>query len=198
MSDFLELLEKTHKEDIGEIKHLIDVDAQKYPDYKAAATLCKFIYDSEDRYGMIQEAKKFGYFYTNAHDFKILCNNIYHSLTDDGDIAFVQVNEHCPMIVFQSRWELKADDLISKDEAEMYERLNAFKKEKGILPLHEHKIVFFDDVYSYIESVEQYRIDTEIRHKRFEEWKKMNKRLSGREKPNLDEVEFGTPHLKEE
>ena len=27
---------------------------------------------------------------------------------------------------------------------------------------------------------------------------RMDKRLAGREKPNLDEVEFGTPHLKEE
>jgi hypothetical protein len=27
---------------------------------------------------------------------------------------------------------------------------------------------------------------------------RLDKRLAGREKPNLDEVEFGTPHLKEE
>ena len=27
---------------------------------------------------------------------------------------------------------------------------------------------------------------------------RLSKRLEGREKPNLDEVEFGTPHLKEE
>lgn len=28
--------------------------------------------------------------------------------------------------------------------------------------------------------------------------KRLEKRLAGREKPNLDEVEFGTPHLKED
>jgi hypothetical protein len=119
-------------------------------------------------------------------------------LTDDGDIAFVQINNHCPVIIFQSRWELNQDNLISKTEEEMYERLNIFKKEKNILPLHEHKIVFFDDVYSYIEAVKQYRIDYEIQIKRLEEWKKLNKRLADRPAPNLDEVEFGTPHLKED
>lgn len=198
LNDFLDLLEKAYKEDIEEIKFLIDVDAQKYPEYKAAATLCKFIYDSEDKYGLIQEAEQFGCFYVNAHDFKILCNNIYHSLTDDGDIAFVQVNNHCPVITFQSRWELKQDDLISKNEYAMYERLNEFKKKKNILPLHEHKIMFFDDVYSYIEAVKQYRKDYETQVNRLEEWKRLNKRLAGREKFNLDKVEFGTSHLKED
>jgi hypothetical protein len=198
MTDFIEVLETKHKESIEEIKLLIDVDAQVYPDYKAAAALCKFIYDSEDRYGLIQEAEKFGYFYTNAHDFNILCNTIHHSLTDDGDITFAQVNNHCPVIVFENRWELKQDDLISENERAMYERLNAFKKERDMLPLHEHKIVFFDDAYSYIEAVKQYRIDSEIQSNRFEEWKRLNKRLAGREKPNLNEVEFGTPHLKED
>lgn len=196
--DFLDLLEKTHKEDIEEIKLLIDIDAQEYSEYKAAATLCKFIYDSEDRYGMIQEAEQFGYFYTNAHDFKLLCNNIYHSLTDDGEITFVQVNDHCPIIIFENRWELKPADLISENERAMYERLNAFKKERDMLPPLEHKIAFFEDVYSYIEAVKQYRIDSEIEHKRFEERKRMSKRLVAREKSNLDEVDFGTPHLKEE
>lgn len=196
MSDFLELLEKTHREDIEEIKLLIDVDAQKYPDHKAAATLCKFIYDSEDRYGLIQE--EFGNFYINAHDFRILCDSIYHALTDDGDIAFVQTNNNCPFIVFQSRWDLSVDDLISDNEKAMYESLNKFKKERGSIPLHEHKIIFFDDVYSYIEAVKQFRIDSEIQHRRAIETIKMAKRLAGREKPNLDEVEFATPHLKEE
>ena len=147
---------------------------------------------------MLQKPDMFSGFYDNAQAFEQLCDSIYHSLTDDGEITFVQVNNHCPVIAFESRWELKQDDLISKNEEAMYERLNEFKKKKNILPLHEHKIVFFDDVYSYIEAVKQYRIDYEIQTKRFEEWKKLNKRLAGREKPNLDEVEFGTPHLKED
>jgi hypothetical protein len=58
--------------------------------------------------------------------------------------------------------------------------------------------VFFDDAYSYIKAVKQYRVDSEIEHKRFEEWKRTSKRLAGREKLNLDEVEFGAPHLKED
>jgi hypothetical protein len=177
---------------------MIDIEAATHPEYKAAATLCKFIYDSEDRYGLIKEAEEFNYFYDNANDFEILCRNIYHSLTDDGDIAFVQVNNHCPAIVFENRWELDQDDLISENERAVYERLHAFKKERGMLPPHEHKIVFFDDVYSYIEAVKQYRIDSEIQSNRFEEWKRLNKRLADREKPNLDEVEFGTPHVKED
>ena len=198
MTDFIEVLEAKHKEAIERIKLLIDADTHIYPEYKAAAALCKFLYDSEDRYAMLHEPDMFSGFYDNAQAFEQLCDSIYHSLTDDGEITFVQVNNHCPVIVFESRWELlKQDDLISKTEYEIYERLNAFK-EKGGMPPTEHNIVFFNDVYSYIEAVKQYRIDSEIEHKRFEEWKRMSKRLAGRENPNLDEVEFGTPHLKEE
>ena len=197
-TDFIEVLEAKHKESIERIKLLIDVEAQEYPEYKAAATLCKFVYDSEDRYAMLHEPDMFSGFYDNAQAFEQLCDSIYHSLTDDGEITFVQVNNHCPVIIFENRWELERDGLITKNEEATYERLNEFKKKKNILPLHEHKIVFFDDVYGYIEAVKQYRIDYEIQTKRLEEWKKLNKRLAGREKPNLDEVDFGTPHLKED
>jgi hypothetical protein len=175
--DFLKELEKNHRKAIRSIKHMIDIEAQSDPEYKAAATLCRFIYDSEDRYLLIQEAEKFTYFYENAHDFEILCNNIYHSLTDDGDIAFLQVNNHCPIIVFQSRWELKIDDFISKSEKALYERLNAFKKERGMLPLHEDKMIIFNNAYDYIEAVKQYRIDSKIQSNRFEEWKRLKLRL---------------------
>jgi hypothetical protein len=197
-TNFLKELEKNHRKAIKAIKHMIDIEAQEYPEYKAAATLCKFLFDSEDRYAMIAEPERFKYFYENAHDFEILCNNIYHSLTDDGDIAFVQVNNHCPVIVFQSRWEIKIDDLISNSEKALYERLNAFKKERGMLPLHEDKMVIFNNAYEYIEAVKQYRIDSEIQSNRFEEWKRLNLRLADRPQANLDEVDFGAPHLKEE
>ncbi len=171
-SNFLKELEKKHKQAIKAIKHLIDIEADPHPEYKAAATLCRFIFDSEDRYAMIAEPERFKYFYDNAQAFEILCDNIYHSLTDDGDIAFVQVNNHCPVIVFQSRWEIKIDDLMSKSEKEVYERLNAFKQRRGMLPLHENKMVIFNNAYEYIEAVKQYRIDSEIQSNRFEEWKK--------------------------
>ena len=198
MTNFIEALEAKHKESIESIKFMINIEAQEYPEYKAAATLCKFLHDSEDRYGMLHEPDMFSSFYNNAQAFEQLCDSIYHSLTDDGDITFVQINNHCPVIIFENRWDLKQDDLITENEKAMYERLNEFKKERAMLPLHEHKIVFFDNVSSYIEAVKQYRVDSEIEHKRFEEWKRTSKRLAGREKPNLDEVEFGTPHLKED
>lgn len=196
-TDFIKALEAKHKEAIERIKLLIDVETQEYPEYKAAATLCKFLYDSEDRYAMIHEPDMFSGFYDNAQAFEQLCDSIYHSLTDDGEITFVQVNNHCPVIVFENRWELERDGLVTKIEYAIYERLNAFKEKRGMPPT-EHKIVFFEDVYSYIEAVKQHRIDYEIQIKRLEEWKKLNKRLADRESPNLDEVEFGTPHWKEE
>jgi hypothetical protein len=197
-TNFLKELEKNHRKAIKAIKRMIDVEAQEFPSYKASATLCKFLFDSEDRYAMIAEPDRFKYFYDNAQAFEILCDNIYHSLTDDGDIAFVQVNNHCPVIVFQSRWELKIDDLISKSEKELYERLNAFKKEKGMLPLHEDKMVIFNNAYDYIEAVKQYRIDSEIQRNRFEEWKRLKLRLADRPAPNLKDIDFGAPHLKEQ
>jgi len=197
MDEFFELLEAEHKDDMDSIKHMIDVEAQKYPEDKEAATLCKFLVDSTDRYAMILEAEVFDGFHDNAQVFESLCNNIYHALTDDGDIAFAQVNNHCPGVIFQSRWELTPDDLMSQYEQEMYARLNKFKKEKG-LPPYENKIVFFDNAYEYIEAVKQYRIDSEIQRKNVMDWYKTQKRLEGREKPNMDEIEFGAPHLKEE
>jgi hypothetical protein len=197
-TNFLTELEKNHKKAIKAIKHMIDIEVQEYPEHKAAATLCKFLFDSEDRYAMIAERERFKGFYDNAQAFETLCDNIYHSLTDDGDIAFVQVNNHCPVIVFQSRWELNVDGLMSESEKALYERLNAFKKEKGILPLHENKMVIFNNAYDYIEAVKQYRIDSEIQSNRFEEWKRLNLRLANRPAPNLEDVDFGAPHLKEE
>jgi len=197
MNEFFELLEAEHKDAMDSIKHMIDVEAQKYPEDKDAAILCKFLVDSTDRYAMILESEVFDGFYDNAQVFESLCNSIYHSLTDDGDIAFVQVNNHCPAIVFQSRWELKLEDLVSKNEQAMYDRLNKFKKEKG-LPPHENTILFFNNVYEYIAAVDQYRIDSEAQMRRIDEWNRMRGRLEGREKPNMDEVEFGTPHLKED
>lgn len=197
--NFLEELEKNHKKAVKAIKHMIDIEAQEYPEYKAAATLCKFLFDSEDRYSMIAEPERFKGFYDNAQAFEILCDNIYHSLTDDGDIAFAQVNNHRPVIVFQSRWELNVDDLMSESEKALYKRLNVFKEEKGILPLHENKMVIFNNAYDYIEAVKQYRIDSVTQSNRLiEEWKRLNLRLADRPKANLDEVDFGAPHLKEE
>jgi len=197
MDEFFELLEAEHKDAMDSIKHMIDVEAQKYPEDKEAATLCKFLVDSTDRYAMILESEVFDGFHDNAQVFESLCNNIYHALTDDGDITFAQVNGQCPGIIFQSRWELTPDDLMSQNEQEMYLRLNKFKKEKG-LPPYENKIVFFDNAYEYIEAVKQYRIDSEAQMRRVDEWNRMRGRLEGREKSNMDEVEFGTPHLKEE
>lgn len=165
-SDFFEYIENAHKKAIQSIKHMIDVDAKQSHEYKAAAVLCKFIFESQDKYCLIQEAEKYGYFYNNAQAFETLCYTIYHALTDDGDIAFVKVNKHCPTIVFQSRWDLTIDNLLSESEKDIYERLNAFKKEKNLLPLVEHEVVFFDDVYSYIEAVKAYRIDLQVLQKK--------------------------------
>jgi hypothetical protein len=87
---------------------------------------------------------------------------------------------------------------MSKSEKELYERLNAFKQERGMLPLHENKMVIFNNTYDYIKAVKQYRIDSEIQINRLEEWKRLTLRLAGRPQANLDEVDFGAPHLKEE
>jgi hypothetical protein len=59
-------------------------------------------------------------------------------------------------------------------------------------------MVIFNNAYDYIEAVKQYRIDSEIQSNRFEEWKRLNLRLANRPAPNLEDVDFGAPHLKEE
>jgi len=198
MKDLLQHFDTKHKEAIAAIKHMIDVDAQEYPEYKQAATLCKFLFESEDMYSMVEDAEQFQGFYDNAQDFETLCHTIYHALTDDGDIAFVQVNSHCPVIAFKCRWDLKIDDFITDSEAAMYERFNAFKIKKGMTPLSELKMVTLDNVDAFIEAVKQYRIDYKIQSNKVKEFLTLQKRLKDRPQPDLSKVEFGTPHWPEE
>ena len=196
MTDFFQTLTDTHDTAIQRIKSMIDVDTVEHQDYKQAATLCKYIFDYENKYELIEEASQYGRFYDNAQDFEALCDTIYHALVDDGDIAFVRVNGMCPTIVFKCRWEIKVEDLLTKDQISCYERLNEFKTKKGILPLHEHTLVFYNNAYEYIQAVEDYKQE-EIEKRRQVEQFIVSKRLANRTPANLDDVDFGTTHMQE-
>jgi hypothetical protein len=99
-------------------------------------------------------------------DFERLCNEIYHSLVDDGDIAFIQLTDHlCPRIAFKSRWEIAFDDLITEGQKQALKSINEFKLKKG-LPLEEYTLTFYNNVYEYIEAVHKHNVEAEERHKR--------------------------------
>jgi hypothetical protein len=167
--NFLEDLCRSHRQSLKRIEELINVHSDKvkeYPEYREAAVLCRFIFDRENKYELLAHPNEHGRFYESAIDFEILCDTIYHALVDDGDIAFVQIEDYlCPRIVFKSRWELTLEDLITQSQKDCLERLNEFKA-KFHKPLLEFKLNFFNGVPEYINAVEQYDKECEERYKK--------------------------------
>jgi hypothetical protein len=170
MRDLFQYLENNHKKAMKAIKNMIDVDAQEYPEYKEAATLCNFIFTNPNRYSLIHYAEKYGSFYDCAQDLEKLFNIIYHAIVDDGDISFIQVNRHCPAIVFEHRSELSLDNLLKDTEKDSIKRLNEFKATRN-LPPTEHTLDFFKNVWEYIDAVKAYDIQVEENHKKWLEIK---------------------------
>jgi hypothetical protein len=169
MKDFFNHLERNHKHAIKNIRDMIDVDdeeKQKYPEYKEAATLCNFIFTNPNRYSLVHFAEKYGAFYDFAPDLERLFNLIYHAIVDDGDISFIQVNRHCPSIVFQHRSELSLDNLLKDNEKNLIKRFNDFKATRN-LPPTEHTLDFFNNVWEYIEAVKRYDIQVKKNHKKW-------------------------------
>jgi hypothetical protein len=170
MKDFFDYLNEKHIEAIDRIKHMIDVDAQEYPEYKEAAMLCKFFFEYENKYGLLYNPKAFGSFYDCAQNLAGLFDWIYHALIDDGEIAFIQVDGLIPKIIFESRWELNLENVLSKDDKDHVERFNEFILERKLnIPLREHTLVFFNNVYEYIEAVKAYDNRAEENHKKAKE-----------------------------
>jgi hypothetical protein len=165
MKDYFKYLDTKHKESIKAIKHMIDVNAQEYPEYKEAATLCKFFFEYQAKYCLLHYPEKYGSFYDCAQDLETLFNTIYHALTDDGEIAFIQLNKHTPAIIFENRWELTLENILTEEERLSVQRLNEFKAKHNSPPT-EHSLDFFNNVYEYIEAVKAYSIECEERHKK--------------------------------
>jgi hypothetical protein len=173
MKDFFNHLQHNHKNAIKNIKDMIDVDGeekQRYPEYKEAAILCNFIFTYPHRYSLIYHAEKYGAFYDCAQDLERLFNLIYHAIVDDGDISFIQVNRHCPAIVFEHRSELSLDNLLKDTERDSIKRLNEFKATRN-LPPTEHTLDFFKNVWEYMDAVKAYDIQVEKNHKKWLEIK---------------------------
>jgi hypothetical protein len=168
MENFFDYLNDAHNKAIEHIKYMIDVDAQEYPEYKEAATLCKFFFDYEGKYSLLHYPEKYGSFYDCAQDLENLFDTIYHALTDDGDIAFIQLNKHTPKIIFENRWELTLENLLTKEERLSVQRLNEFKAKYNLSPT-EHSLDFFSNVCEYIEAVKAYDIEVEENHKKAKE-----------------------------
>jgi len=119
---------------------------------------------------LLHNPKAFGSFYDCAQNLAGLFDSIYHALIDDGEIAFIQVDGLTPKIIFESRWELKLEDVLSKEYKDHIERFNEFISERKLnIPLREHTLIFFNNVYEYIEAVKAYDIRAEENHKKSKE-----------------------------
>ena len=125
---FIEELQKNHEKSIRAIKLMIDTESDRvHPEYKEAAELCKFIMEYENKYELLVRPEKFNNFYNSASDFEMLCNNIYHSIVDDGEISYIQLTDSCPAIVFESAWDLSVDNVMSLTQKRILEQVNVFR-----------------------------------------------------------------------
>ena len=77
--------------------------------------------------------------------------------------------------------EVKLDNLLKDSEKDTIKTLNEFKATKN-LPLTEHTLDFFRNVWEYIEAVKRYDIEVEENHKK---WLEIKNRIQiNHEKPN--------------
>lgn len=164
--NFLEALENNHKRCITRIKEAIDVDAQPDKEYKAAATLCKFIFDYKEKYALLEHPEEHGRFYECAHDFETLCDCIYHALTDDGDIALAQFNKNQPTIVFRCKWDITPDDFLSESDKALQQRFQQFTSLRGMSVDTKNVVKFFDTVEEFIQAVYSYEVESAERYEK--------------------------------
>lgn len=173
---FLDHLHSKHVQAMDSIKRLTDVDAQDFPEHREAATLCKFISEHENRYCLLQHPENHGSFHECAQDFDTLCHVIYHAIVDDGDIAYVQLNEHSLGVeskselgvVFKSKWEVTINDLLTADEQQFHVSLNELRQRHGVETV-KHSISFLDDAYKFIEAVKKNDIEQQARSERVQQ-----------------------------
>lgn len=120
--------------------------------YKEASTLCKFLFELND--ADLYEVIRYyngdrGNHYANAIEFSALCNTIYHAIIDDGDIAYVQINDKTPFIVFADRHEITWEHPCFKEDRDMIECLNSSFKKCNIAP-KKQKLKFYDNAYGFM------------------------------------------------
>ena len=159
----LEIFDKEHKNRMLAIKEMCNPDHQDnaFPEHREAARLCKFLLEREDIYGLFlfEEIESYGEFYNDARCFHYLCNNIYHALTDDGEICYANVHGS-PRILFQSRWEATLESAASENEKMIWKSVKEFveKREqegKPIKNISTPTLTFYKNSTEFMEAVEE-------------------------------------------
>ena len=159
----LEIFDSENKKFILSIKMMCDPD---HPDndavseYREAARLCKFLLERQHIYELFlfEEIEFYGEFYADARCFHYLCNNIYHALTDDGEICYAYVHGS-PRILFQSRWEATLESASSKNEKMVDESMEEFKlkmKQEGKpVRIAKPTLTFYENSTEFMEAVKE-------------------------------------------
>jgi len=159
----LELFNNEHKKRVLSIKMMCDPDHpdnDAFSEHREAAKLCKFLLERQHIYELFlfEEIEFYGEFYSDARCFHYLCDNIYHALTDDGEICYVYVHGS-PRILFQSRWEATLESASSKNEKMVAENLEEFKRkmEQEGKPFHIAKptLTFYENSTEFMEAVKE-------------------------------------------
>ena len=159
----LELFDNEHKKRVLAIKMMCDPDHpdNAFPEHREAARLCKFLLERQHIYELFlfEEIEFYGEFYADARCFYYLCNNIYHALTDDGEICYANI-DGTPRILFQSRWEATLDTVYSKNEKEIWKSVKEFldSEERDNKPVKNpptQTLKFYNNSREFMEAVEE-------------------------------------------
>ena len=159
----LEIFENENKKFILSIKMMCDPDHpdnNAFPEHREAARLCKFLLERQHIYELFlfEEIEFYGEFYSDARCFYYLCNNIYHALTDDGEICYAYVHGS-PRILFQSRWEATLESASSKNEKMVDESMEEFKrkmKQEGKpVRIAKPTLTFYENSAEFMEAVKE-------------------------------------------
>ena len=165
-----DLFQQEYDNALDYIKKRIDVNSQEYPEYKEAATLCKFLFESDnvDLCGYIRYSnQKVGCpFVNNAQNFSELCNSIFHAIVDDGEISFIKFEDHSPVIIFQSKWEITPESSYWKEDIDMINCINEALEGTGAEP-RKFSFEFMNNVYEFIEEANKKRIKWEDTKEKF-------------------------------
>ena len=158
----LELFNNEHKKRLLAIKMMCDPDHpdNAFPEHREAARLCKFLLERQHIYELFlfEEIEFYGEFYADARCFHYLCNNIYHALTDDGEICYAYVHGS-PRILFQSRWEATLESASSKNEKMVDESMEEFKckmeQEGKPVRIAKPTLTFYENSTEFMQAVEE-------------------------------------------
>jgi len=147
--------------------------------YKEAEFLCKWLFDTDiNPYGLFHD-DDWAESFDSAERFSSLCNEIYHAITDDGDISYVVVNKS-PRIAFKHECDIKKiEDCARENEISSFKITAHLRKISDKENFKDNlEFYFLKDAYEFVDAVEKYELDWKRTAFRFDAKRSLTKALN--------------------